>query len=367
MHPTELDRRNFLRISTLLAGSSAFLVACGGSSSSTASSAASGPATAAAGASGGAKPDFGKVAVQLSWIKNIEFAGEYFATTKGYYTDAGFSSVNLLAGGAAGTSVESGLVSGKAWIGLSAPTITAPAVNAGAPLKIVGATYQKNPFCIVSLKAKAINTPKDMIGRKIGVQTGGNDVIFKALLTANNIDPKDITIIPVQYDPTVVTTGDVEGFMAYSTNEPILLHGKGFETTTMLMADYGLPLVAETYTVLQETIDKQRDKLKAFLVAEIKGWKDAVAAPDQSAALAVHQFGKDQKLDLAEQTEEATAQNELIVSADTKSNGLFTISDSLIAENIEALGRAGIKIAADKLFDMSLINEIYQQQPALKA
>ena len=33
---------------------------------------------------------FGELTVQLSWIKNEEFAGEFFADAKGYYTDAGF-------------------------------------------------------------------------------------------------------------------------------------------------------------------------------------------------------------------------------------------------------------------------------------
>ena len=50
--------------------------------------------------------------------------------------------------------------------------------------------------------------------------------------------------------------------------------------------------------------------LKAFLKAEIQGWNDAVADPAASAALAVDDYGKDQDLDLAEQTSEATAQND---------------------------------------------------------
>ncbi|WP_447397182.1 ABC transporter substrate-binding protein, partial [Staphylococcus aureus] len=87
----------------------------------------------------------GTVAVQLSWIKNIEFAGEYFALDKGYYKDAGFGNVDLVAGGAAGTGVEAGLDTGKVWIGMSAPQLTAPAVLDGLEAKIVGATFQKNP------------------------------------------------------------------------------------------------------------------------------------------------------------------------------------------------------------------------------
>jgi ABC-type nitrate/sulfonate/bicarbonate transport system substrate-binding protein len=350
-----LGRRRLLQAAGLLLAGGPALVACG-SSSSGASPAAS-----------GGKPSYGDIAVQLSWIKNIEFAGEYFATTKGYYTAAGFSKVDLLAGGAAGTSAESALATGKAFVGLSAPTITAPAINKGAPLKIVGTTYQKNPFCIVSVDKDPIKTPQDMIGKKIGVQTGGNDVIFSALLKANNIDPKSVDIVPVQYDPTVVTTGQVAGFMAYITNEPILLASKGFKVTTFLLADYQLPLVAETFTVLQDSIDKDRAKVKAYLAAEIKGWKDAVASPTDSATLAVTNFGKDQKLVQDEQLKEATAQNDLIISADTKANGLFTMTDALIAENIEALGRAGTPITADKLFDLSLLKEVYAENPDLKS
>ena len=351
-----LGRRRLFQAGALLLAGGPALVACGSSDDEAAAVAASsGPAS------------FGDIAVQLSWIKNIEFAGEYFATTKGYYTAAGFSKVDLVAGGASGTSAESALATGKAFVGLSAPTITAPAINKGAPLKIVGTTYQKNPFCILSTDKDPIKTPQDMVGKKIGVQSGGNDVIFSALLKANNIDPKSVDIVPVQFDPTVVTTGAVSGFMSYITNEPILLKAKGFDVTTFLLADYSLPLVAETFTVLQESIDKDRAKIKAFLLAEIKGWKDAVAAPAASADLAVNNFGKDQGLKLSEQTDEATAQNGLVISDDTTANGLFTMTDAMIAENIEALGRAGTPITAEKLFDLSLLKEVYAENPDLKS
>ena len=350
-----LGRRRLLQAGALLLAGGPTLVACGSSDDE-----------AAPAASGGAA-SFGDIAVQLSWIKNIEFAGEYFASTKGYYTAAGFSKVDLVAGGASGTSSESALATGKAFVGLSAPTITAPAINKGAPLKIVGSTYQKNPFCILSTDKDPIATPQDMVGKKIGVQSGGNDVIFAALLKANGIDPKSVEVVPVQFDPTVVTTGAVSGFMSYITNEPILLASKGFKVTTFLLADYKLPLVAETVTVLQESIDKERAKVKAFLLAELKGWKDAVASPADSAKLAVETFGKDQGLNLDEQVKEATAQNDLVVSDDTKANGLFTMTDTLIAENIEALGRAGTPITADKLFDLSLLKEVYAENADLKS
>lgn len=308
---------------------------------------------------------FGTVAVQLSWIKNIEFAGEYFALEKGYYKDAGFGNVDLVAGGAAGTGVEAGLDTGKIWIGMSAPQLTAPAVLNGLPAKIVGATYQKNPFAIVSSAAKPINTPQDMVGKKIGVQDS-NQLVFGALLDANGIDSKAITVVPAQFDPSPLANGEVDGWVSYVTNEPITLAAKGFPNHAMLFADFKLPLVAETFTVKQETIDNERDKLKAFLLAEIKGWRDAIADPAGSAKLAAEVYGKDQNLDVAEQTEEARAQVGLVVSADTKANGLFTMTQALIDENIVALKAAKLDIAAEDLFDMSIIDEVYTEHPDLK-
>jgi ABC-type nitrate/sulfonate/bicarbonate transport system substrate-binding protein len=169
----------------------------------------------------------------------------------------------------------------------------------------------------------------------------------------------------VQYDPSVVETGEVDAFMAYLTNEPILLAGRGLTPVTLGFADNGLPVVAETFTVLSSLIESDRDMLKAFLKAEIQGWNDAVADPAASATLAVDTYGKDQDLELDEQTKEAEAQNGLIVSDDTKANGLFTMTDALVEENIQALSVMGTEIKAEDLFDLSLLSEVYEENPDL--
>jgi ABC-type nitrate/sulfonate/bicarbonate transport system substrate-binding protein len=350
---TPLGRRSFLRWSAMAVGGTAVLAACGGGGEQ-------GAAPAAPGSN-----QYGRVALQLSWIKNTEFNGEYTADAKGYYREAGFEGVDLLAGGSASTGVETNLVSGKCWAGLSAPVITAPAILQGAPLKIVGATYQKNPFCITSAATNPIPEPRAMVGKRIGVQDS-NDQVWNALLKANQIDPASVTRVPVQFDPAPLTTGEIDGYLAYITNEPNTLKVKGFGTQSFLFADHGLPLVAETVTVLQETIDNEREKLKAFLRAEIRGWKDAVADPAAATRLAVEVYGKDQQLDGAEQLLEATDQNGLVVSDETRTNGLFTISDRLMEENLAALRLAGSAVSKEQLFDMSLIAEVHAADPSLK-
>jgi ABC-type nitrate/sulfonate/bicarbonate transport system substrate-binding protein len=369
---TAFSRRGLLRlggVGALAIGGTAFLAACG-SSSNTATGPASSPAApASSGAAGSAAPQsFDAVNVQLSWIKNIEFAGEYFAIEKGYYAAEGIqgmSTANLLAN-AGSTTAEQVVAQGQADVGLSSPSATAPAILQGAPLITIASTYQKNPFCLLSLKEHSpIATVADLKGKTVGVQSGANQVIWQGFLKANGLSASDVKTVPTQFDIAPLEKGTYDAHFSYLTNEPILAKMDGYTPVTLGFADHGLPFVAETYIVTKDTLSTKRDMLKAFLIAEIKGWTAAVKDPKQSATYAVTKYGKDQKLGMAEQTAEATAQNALIVTADTNKNGIFTISDDLIAQNIATLKLMGTDITAEQLFDTSLIDEIYQENPDL--
>ncbi|MGH1564089.1 ABC transporter substrate-binding protein [Mumia sp. DW29H23] len=342
-----MDRRRFLQLTGLAGlavGAAPLLAACGSDDEASAD---------------GLK----KVAMQLSWIKNVEFAGEYMAIEKGYWKDAGLD-VELLAGGAAGTGTEAGLDTGKVWVGTSTPDFASPAILKGLEAKTIAATYQRSPFCIVSGADSPIATPEDMVGKKIGVQDT-NTLVFDALLAANGLSRDDMDIVSVQFDPTPLAKGEVDGWVAYITNEPLSLAANGFANSTFLFADHGLPLVGESILISQQAIDEERDLVKGYLLGLIKGWKDAIADHDAAAKLAVEKYGKDLDLDLANQVDYNIAQSKLIQSDETAANGILTISDEKIAQNIAALASAEIEIAAEDLFDMSLIREVYDENPDL--
>ena len=371
--PSSIDRRTLLRRGLTASGlllSAPLLEACGsGSSSGTAAASGAAATTAAAAATTGAATTvapgtYGTIDYRLAWIKNVEFAGTYIADNKGFYTAEGFSKVNLIAGGPTAPPIETDVVTKKAFVGLSAPDLVAAAVSKGAKIKIIGAQYQKNPFAIMSMTKTAIKGPQDMIGKKIGVQAA-NESVWNAFLKANKIDPTKITKVPVQFDPLPLTTGVVDGWFSFITNEPNDLRGKGFDVTTFLLADNNYPLVSETYVVLTDTIAAQADKIKAMFRAEIKGWKASIADPAAGARLAATVYGKGLGLVAAEQTLESKDQNALISNADTTKNGLFTITPALIAQNIATLKFAGFDMTADQLFDTSLIDAVYKEDPSL--
>ncbi|MDM4763414.1 ABC transporter substrate-binding protein [Galbitalea sp. SE-J8] len=307
--------------------------------------------------------DYGTVNLQLSWIKDVEFSGEFLADSKGYFKDAGISTVNMTPGPSTGTSE---LLSGKADVALSDAVSVGSAVSQGQPLKIIGTEFQKNPFTILSLGEKTpLKSPKDLIGKKIGVDDS-NTVLFNAFLSVNGIDPKDVTVVPGQFNgPALLESGQVDGYVSYLTNEGIQVELDGYTPVNLAFADFGLPFVAETVTVTQDSIDNDRDKLVAFLKAEVQGWSDFVKDPQSGADLATGTYGKDLKLDPKLEAAAATAQAGLVATDETATNGLFTISDELQQETIASLKAAGITTTAKDLFDMSLLADVYKANPDL--
>ncbi|SDG02367.1 ABC-type nitrate/sulfonate/bicarbonate transport system, substrate-binding protein [Blastococcus aurantiacus] len=339
-----------LRTTAVLTGAVLAMTACGGSDESDSA------------AEGG---DLGPVSLQLSWVKNAEFAGEYFADANGHYTDVGFSDVTMDPGPGP---IETLVASGEVDFGLSNAVSTAQVIaEEDAPLKIIGTKFQKNPFTILSMADGGdIATPQDLVGKKIGVQAGGNETLFDALLEVNGIDPASVEKVPVEYDPAPLIDGEVDGFLAYITNESITVESAGYAVTNLPFADNGLPFVAESIITTEQMIAEEPEKVKAFLEAEILGWQDYLRDPEEGARLAVEEYGKDLDLDMAKEIEQAEVQSTLIVTPDVEANGLLTITDELIGQVLETLAAADIGVTeADDLFDLSLLEELLEEKPEL--
>ncbi len=106
--------------------------------------------------------------------------------------------------------------------------------------------------------------------------------------------------------------------------------------------------------------------LKAFLAAEIKGWTDVLADPEAAVDVCLERYGADLGLVRENEVESAhIANDDLITSPDTEADGLFTISEQLQQQTVESLAGAGIDVEVEDLFDLSLLQEVYEENPEL--
>lgn len=291
---------------------------------------------------------------QLSWLHSVQFGGSYIAAHEGYWTDLGLD-VSLSQGGP-NAPVEPPVVSGAALVGISAADYTAAAVAQGAPFKIIAVAMQKNPFAIASLAGNPVNTPADLVGKRIGMAVA-NTPVLQALCTLNGVDINAIEIVPTQYDPAPLVSGQVDCLLCWETDLPVAMTVQGVDNTTMLMADHGYALHSQTYIATEEALANRRDDLVALLKGEVMGWNDYLADTQAAADLAVEMF-PDAGLDPQAQRLQAERQVPLMFSDLTNEHGFGWFTDETVASNIETLALLGQTVTAD-LWDRSLLEEVH--------
>jgi len=347
MPSPRFDRRSFLKRGAALSG----LAVAGPTTLSACVSAGTG--------TGGSK-GYGVASQRLAWIKNTQFAGSYVADKNGYYLEAGFSGADLKSGGPTAPPIESDVLS-RTFAGVSQVPIVGSAVAKGAPLKIIGAVYARYAGCVMSMGTTPIERPEDLYGKTIGCASS-TEPVWRNFIAALRLDADRITTVPVQGDPIGMTSGQFDGYVGFVNNQVVDLRAKGFDIRTMLLADVGFPLVGQTYITTQENIDKHRDKVKAFLQAELRGWKDVLADPQHATDLTVNDYGKTLTLNPKTTLSACTAGNDLILNGQRRQQ-ILSISDETAAANIASISAGGLKLSADQLFDLGPIHEIYQEHP----
>jgi ABC-type nitrate/sulfonate/bicarbonate transport system substrate-binding protein len=339
-----LSRRDLLRAGGLAAAaglSASLLAACSNGGT-------------AAGASG-SKGSNGrqKMTFQLSWLPTTEFAGNWIAINKGYYSAEGID-LSWLPGGP-NASPETIVASGKATVGMLNADAVAKARNEGAPIKIIGALCQKSPFCILSKASTPISSPQEMIGKKIGV-AATDQTAFDLLLTLNNIKKDQVTVVPVQFDPAPVANGEVAGQIVYYTNEPQSLEARGIKTHTFLLADFGYTVLSDVYFATEQTIAEKPDLLASFLRATRKGWTDNIADPQLGTDLAVGTYGKSQGFNAKQQALESKAMTDLIITPQAPK--AIALPDALMTATVATLKKAGISTSVDQLFTKQIVAKV---------
>jgi ABC-type nitrate/sulfonate/bicarbonate transport system substrate-binding protein len=289
--------------------------------------------------------------MQAAWINDAEFAGYFLAMDQGYYTDEGID-LTYLSGGP-DVIPESTIIAGRADLALTTPDTTIKAIaEQGAPFKIIGAQYQKNPIGIVSLVGSGINSPSDLIGKTLAVPPV-NVISVEAMLKINGIDRSDVNIVPYSYDPTPLVRGEIDASLDFTTNVPYTIGQLGAEATSFLLFDFGYTTYNDTVVVTEEVLNTKRAELVAWLRASRKGWvennADTTLWPAKWAD--THFAGTGRSIANEEFFNEA--QKPLMEHPD----GIFAMTEEGIEANLSALREVGIEGTRD-MFDTTLLEEI---------
>jgi NitT/TauT family transport system substrate-binding protein len=230
--------------------------------------------------------------LQLKWVTQAQFAGYYVAKDKGFYDEEGLD-VTIKAGGP-DINPSQVIAGGGADVVIDWMPSALATREKGVPLVNIAQIFQKSGMMLTCRKDADIKSPKDFVGKTLGVWFGGNEYPFlnwmnklgfktdgseggvKVLKQGFNVDPL------LQKQAACIST------MTYNEYWQVIDGGlKAKDLVTFQYEKEGVATLEDGIYTLEKSLQDPAmvDKLARFVRASKKGWDFAVKNPKDSVKI----------------------------------------------------------------------------------
>ncbi|MDD2462732.1 MAG: diguanylate cyclase [Desulfobulbus sp.] len=247
-----------------------------------------------------------KVRLQLKWMHQFQFAGYYAAVEQGYFREAGLV-VELLP--ATPESKPSDLLlSGDVQFAVMSPVVLIERQQ-GKPFVVLASIFQHSATAFMGIKGAGLVSPQDLRGKTV-MFTADTDAENRAMLITNGVPLESLKTVAHSWNLDDLIRGKIAAQTIYLTNEPYLLRKRGLEPELIKPIDYGVDFYGDCLVTTEHEIRNHPERTEAFLQAVQRGWRYAMANPEDIAHLIFDKYS--QKKTLEHLLFEARAMRELI-------------------------------------------------------
>lgn len=225
----------------------------------------------------------------LDFIPLGRHAPWYVALSKGYFKE---EKRNVTIPPSKGTadairSVDAGLAESGF---IDIPTLVASG-SAGSASRIVASVHHCVPYRLLSLDPGVnVTSQRGMVGLEVG-SSGASFMpkIFSAFTKMNKLDPNTLKIVNIGGAARVpmLVSNKVQAIDQFLMGEPSIRPATACVATPrcVLLADYGLDIYSNSIGVREDFLKRNRAAVRAFVRAALRGWKDALANPEEAARI----------------------------------------------------------------------------------
>jgi putative hydroxymethylpyrimidine transport system substrate-binding protein len=222
------------------------------------------------------KPDLGKITVVAEWLLWSAHAPVLAAIQEGYYEDLGLE-VNFVAPPNPGDQVKF-VVGNRAQIGLTQEPDVILSVGKGIPIKMVGQLWDENPTGLLLRPDSGIKTPKDLVGKTLGV-TNTPDATgpVQTIIAKAGVDPSKVKVVNPGYGGIpLLLKKKIDGLHSVVGGEPSVI---GLETGEswpfMRYTRFGVPNFPLLVWFTTNNYAKEHpDVIRAFIKGTARGMRD---------------------------------------------------------------------------------------------
>lgn len=226
-----------------------------------------------------------KVVLQLKWHHQFQFAGYYAAAAKGYYRDAGLD-VKFVEAGPAIDPVDE-VVSGRAQYGISNSALILARAE-GAPVAALAVIFQHSPFILVARADAGIGSVQDMAGRRLMIEPHADEIY--AFLRKEGLNESRLVVKPHSFNHQDLIDGNADVMTAYSTDQPFFFEQRGFRYLEFTPRTAGIDFYGDNLFTSEREIAEHPSRTLAFREASLKGWRYAMAHPEEIVDLILARY-----------------------------------------------------------------------------
>jgi NitT/TauT family transport system substrate-binding protein len=294
-----------------------------------------------------------------NWLAQAEHGGYYQAVADGTYAACGLE-VTIQQGGpqVAGRPL---LLAGKLDFYMGGNMLQAfDAVQQDIPLRVVAATFQKEPQVLMAHPGQGLDKWEDLPKAEqyiIGDEGATSFLLWMA--TDHGFDPAKR--VPYTFNPAPFIANPKSIQQGYVTSEPFAVEREGgFKPNLFLLADYGFDTYATTIETMQKTIDERPEAVQCFVDGSAKGWYNYLYGDNAAANEAI-------KKDNPDITDEQIAfsigkmkEFGIVDSGDTETKGIGAMTDERIAGFYDKMVKAKVipeGIDISKSYTLDFVNK----------
>jgi len=220
------------------------------------------------------------VVLQLKWQHQFQFAGYYMAVAKGYYQSAGLD-VKIIPA-TPGSDPAQAVIDGTADFGIGTSELLLMRAK-GAPVVALAPIFQHSPFVLLTLSGRNLDTLDSLVGKTLMAEEQAAELW--AYMVNEGIPLNRINRVPHAFTVAPLLSGEVAAMTAYVSDEPYDLRKLGIPFTLLTPRSGGIDFYGDTLFTTEQQISQHPQRVKAFIEASLRGWRDALDNPDAAIDL----------------------------------------------------------------------------------
>jgi ABC-type nitrate/sulfonate/bicarbonate transport system substrate-binding protein len=310
-----------------------------------------------ASAQGNAPASLEKVVIRFTWKLYGVYAPLYVALDKGYFAEEGLAVE--LAEGSGSENVVRLIATGTDKISFGTGVVAAEAISAGLPIKVIANYMPNHPLGLISFPDVALNTPKDLEGKTVGLATGETfSNMLEPFAKLNGVDLSKVK--RVQFDGATrnaqFVARKIDVISVYLNNDlPLLANKLNVKFNTLNAAEFGLALMGTSYFVNLDYMKERPETLRKILRATAKGYAEAFKNPKEATEM----LNKRMAIKMDPAMLETQVTETLAATARPVGKPLGWQEEALWKSNLDLL-KAGGRIRETKDYSTYYTNEFLQ-------